>query len=92
MILGPIKQCLKDLATDFASHPVFSLPARQEQLHHMHHQLEAELGLTLPTRVHDILARRVDEISKEEKLARDRLKDFRNGVSKKFKDLAGLLA
>lgn len=48
-------------------------------------EIEPKLEITLPTVIHDIAAKKVQEISKEEKLTRDRLKELRAGVSKRFK-------
>lgn len=48
-------------------------------------EIEAKLEITLPAAIQEITAKKVQEISKEEKLTRDRLKELRAGVSKRFK-------
>jgi hypothetical protein len=54
----------------------------------LHLEIEAELGFQIQGQISEITAKKVVEISKEEKLARDRLKEIRAGINKKLKEIA----
>ncbi len=50
--------------------------------------VEGATGIQIAGKIAEVTAKRLNEISKEERLTWDRLKDLRNGAAKKLKEVA----
>ena len=87
-IISPIRQVLKEWSTSLAVPRALDLTQRQEILTKHLQDAEASLGfkITGPIEIHAL--RKVQEISKEEKLATERLRDIRINLSKRLKEIA----
>ena len=84
-IINPLKLSLKDVSSRFSTlnHPPFDVQTRQD------HWLSGIAGGQLEGRVAEIASKRALEIAKEEKLAFDRCKEWRQNAGKRFKEVTG---
>lgn len=83
-LIGSLKQAIKDASSAFGNSPSVDLQERNTYLSDQMKQ--ANEAIKGPHE--ELIAKKVQEIAKEEKLARDRLRDMRGAISKKLKEIS----
>ena len=90
-IVQPLKGLVKETIALYSQPEAFDLLKREEELHLLHKKLSGE-DICPQTVVNEIIAKKVSEVAKEEKLQRERQRELSTLVSKKFKELLGSFA